>query len=334
VREIRTLTPGPSPKGELTQGCPPHTQGILAPRNRLLQHRSAMSLMHLLRSRFLPLLTLLCATSAFASSKDRAPKESKDKLAKTACLSGDYAKGVALLAELYVSTNDIAYLFNQGRCFEQNGKYEEAIVRFREFQRKNADAGNPPDAAAEKHIADCQDLLDKAKPATPVPPTPAAVPGASPMPAVPLTTAPVVEPAAPVSTPEAAKQPEGTVAASTGGDQGAGLRIAGIVTFAVGVAGVATALGLNLKANSLASDLNGSASTMNSSSTLYTRSKESSRSTYETLSWVGYGVGGACLAAGAILYYLGHSRAAGHASVALLPAAGPGQVGAVVQGAF
>jgi hypothetical protein len=285
-----------------------------------------MSLRHLLRSAPLPLLTLLFATSAFAAGKDKAPKESKDKVAKTACLSGDYAKGVALLAELYVSTNDIAYLFNQGRCFEQNGRYEDAIVRFREFQRKNADAGNPPDAAAEKHIADCQALLDKAKPASP-PPTPAVVPEASPMPAVPLTTAPVSAPTQPEANPVG-------VAASSGGDRGAGLRIAGIVTFAVGVAGVATGVALNLKANSLASDLDGSASTNNSSTTLYTRSKESSRSTYETLSWVGYGVGGACLAAGAVLYYLGHRRAGDETSVALVPAAGPGQVGAVVQGAF
>jgi hypothetical protein len=50
-------------------------------------------------------------------------REGNERLARTACLSGDYAKGVALLAELYVSTRDIIYLFNQGRCFEQNGKY-------------------------------------------------------------------------------------------------------------------------------------------------------------------------------------------------------------------
>ncbi len=61
--------------------------------------------------------------------------------AQTACLTGDYAKGVAILAELYVSTRNAIYIFNQGRCFEQNGKYEEAILRFREYQRKNAAAG-------------------------------------------------------------------------------------------------------------------------------------------------------------------------------------------------
>jgi hypothetical protein len=69
-------------------------------------------------------------------------RENKERAAKTACLAGDYAKGVALLAELYVSSNnDVTYLFNQGRCFEQNGKYEEAIVRFREYQLKECRRG-------------------------------------------------------------------------------------------------------------------------------------------------------------------------------------------------
>jgi hypothetical protein len=107
-------------------------------------------------------------------------KTAKEKAAKTACLSGDTAKGVALLAELYVDTRDVIYLFNQGRCFEQNGQYKEAIVRFREYQRKNADAGNPLDAEAKKHIADCQALLDEQKPAVPQAATPSLIPAVAP----------------------------------------------------------------------------------------------------------------------------------------------------------
>jgi hypothetical protein len=110
----------------------------------------------------IPLAILAAAGNAQAGGK-----ESKERAAKTACLAGDYAKGVALLAELYVSTGEAIYLFNQGRCFQQNGKYEEAIVRFREYQRKNADAGRAPDALAEKHIADCREQLAQNKSATP-----------------------------------------------------------------------------------------------------------------------------------------------------------------------
>jgi hypothetical protein len=84
---------------------------------------------------------------------------------------------------------------------------------------------------------------------------------------------------------------------------------------------------MNLKVNGMASDLqktNG-----------YDSGKVSDRNTYETLGWVGYGVGAACVATGAVLYYLGiRSGASGSASVAFVPAFAPGQAGAVLKGAF
>ena len=110
-------------------------------------------------------------------------------------------------------------------------------------------------------------------------------------------------------------------------ESGSGLRTAGIITAAFGGAAVVTGVILNLKVNSMASDMqktNG-----------YTDSKDSDRKTYETLGWAGYGVGAACVAAGAVFYYLGaRSGAAGTASVALVPAFAPGQAGAIVKGAF
>jgi hypothetical protein len=78
-------------------------------------------------------------------------------------------------------------------------------------------------------------------------------------------------------------------------------------------------------ANKLAKDLNATGG--------YDQDKASSRSTYATLTWVGYGVGGACLVGGAILYYLG-SRTSEPSTVALLPSLAPGQAGVNLQGAF
>jgi hypothetical protein len=255
-------------------------------------------------------------------------KENKERAAKTACLSGDYAKGVALLAELYVSSNnDVTYLFNQGRCFEQNGRYEEAIVRFREYQLKNADAGNAPDESAEQHIANCQAVLDRQKPAAQaasvvVPAAPAmAAPSA-------LTTEQADSKAPAVEVKPDAKVDVTESAAPT--TPGRGLRIGGITAAAVGVAGIATGVILNLKANSLAKDLNDA---NGSSTTLYSRSKESSRSTYQTLGWVAYGAGAACLVGGAALYWLGYNQGQ-KAQVAFVPEVGAGHVGAALQGAF
>ena len=267
--------------------------------------------------------------AALAGAKDR---DSKERTARTACLAGDYAKGVALLAELYVSTKDIAYLFNQARCFEQNGKYEEAILRFHEYQLKNADAGNPPDESAEKHIASCQALLDKQKAgqvATLPPVTPTVT-----APAVPAEPKPVAVESPgqrAEAKPEATVEPKADVSASIAPETpGRGLRVAGIAAAAVGVAGLAAGVVFNLKANSLASDLE---SANGSSTTLYSRSKESSRSSYATLTWVAYGAGAACMAGGAVLYFFGRSPGPS-TQVALAPAVGVGEVGAVLQGAF
>jgi tetratricopeptide (TPR) repeat protein len=267
----------------------------------------------------LMLATFAVPAAAWAGSKEN--KENKERAAKTACLSGDYAKGVALLAELYVSSNnDVTYLFNQGRCFEQNGKYEEAIVRFREYQLKNADAGHAPDESAEKHIANCQAVLEKQKPAAPVVP-------AAPAPSA-LATAQAESKAAAVEAKADARvEITEAVAPAT---PGRGLRMAGVTAAAVGVAGIATGVMLNLKANSLAKNLEAA---NGSSTTLYSRSTESSRSSYQTLGWLGYGAGAACLVGGAVLYLLGHSQGQ-NAQVAFVPAVGAGHVGAALQGAF
>jgi hypothetical protein len=99
---------------------------------------------------------LLVATVAQAGNREK-----QERAAKKACLSGDHAKGVSILSDLYVDTNDPTYLFNGGRCLEQNGQYEGAILRFREYLRKAKDANEAEKADAQKHIVDCQALLGK-----------------------------------------------------------------------------------------------------------------------------------------------------------------------------
>jgi len=283
---------------------------------------TSIALRHGLRCLALLLPIVIAAQGAQASGKDN-----RERAARTACLSGDYTRGVRLLAELFVDTGDITYLFNQGRCFEQNGRYADAIVRFREYLRKSKDAGRASDGAAERHIADCQALLDKQTPATvptaapPVQSTPATV--EAPSAALQTASAAQPEPAPPLPA-APAPQPDLRQAAPTGTASGSGMRIGGIATMAVGVAGIATGMILNMKANSLASELE-------KSTTSYSRSKESTRSTYQTFGWVAYGAGAACVVGGALLYYLGQSK---NAQVALVPAAQPGQVGAVLQGTF
>ena len=164
-------------------------------------------------------------------------------------------------------------------------------------------------ADAQKHIADCKGLIASQQ-------QPAVV---APVVAPPPAVATVVAAAPPPMVQQTSPQPAI--------ESGAGLRTAGIITAAFGGAAVVTGIILNFKVNSMASDMqktNG-----------YTDSKDSDRKTYETLGWVGYGVGVACVATGAVLYYLGlRSSPPGTSSVALVPAFAPGQAGAIVKGVF
>ncbi len=88
--------------------------------------------------------------------------KSQARTAKKACLSGDYVKGVSILADLYVDTGDPNYLFNQARCYEQNLRYVEATERFKEYLRKAPRLGEAERADVEKHIADCEAVTAKA----------------------------------------------------------------------------------------------------------------------------------------------------------------------------
>jgi hypothetical protein len=255
----------------------------------------------------------LLAKQGGAASTSTAPgagsptsKEAKERAAKKACLTGDPVRGVEILADLFIDTNDTNYLFNQGRCLEQNRRYEDAIGRFREYLIKTKNLRPEEKADAEKHIAACESYLAKKPAEAAKPETPKKVadtqPPEPPPPAVVLTTKPQSRPV-PV---------------------GAGLRTTGAVIAAVGGAGLVAGLVLNLKANAMASDLENQ----------YDPSVASSRKTYKTAAWIGYGAGAACLVGGAVLYYFGWRQGEGSASLALVPTVGPDMMGTVLWGRF
>ncbi len=245
-----------------------------------------------------------------------AAEEDKAKAAKKACISGDFAKGVELLSDLYVETNDPNFVFNQGRCFEQNGRYQDALNRFREYARKLNDAGKSVDPSVERHIADCQAMLGKASP--PPAPMPVQPPG------LPAPVTPAVSPAPAPTTP--AMPPADLAQPARKSNPGSGLRSAGLAVGGLGVAGLAIGVILNVKANQLTDELQ-------RSELSYSQKRDATRSSYKTWGWVSYGVGAACVAGGAALYLLGRRHGQSE-QLAFVPVAGPGQVGAVMQGGF
>lgn len=264
--------------------------------------------------RIRPVLAVAMFASMMATAAQAAPnRHAQERAARKACLSGDYQAGVSILSDLFVDTKDPTYIFNQGRCFEQNRRYDDAIGRFQEYLRAGRKLESSAREEAEKHIADCQELLSKQTVQTAPPPAP---------PPAPILQTP---PATPTTPPTDVVQAPAT-GSSPG--KGAGLRIAGIVTASVGVAAVASGIILNLKVNSMASD-------MESVPGGYSSSKESDRKNLATLGWIGYGVGAGCIVTGAILYILGvKSASAQSASLAVLPTFAPGQAGAALKGAF
>jgi hypothetical protein len=74
---------------------------------------------------------------------------------------------------------------------------------------------------------------------------------------------------------------------------------------------------------------------MESSVGAYSTDKEDHQKTYKTLAWVGYGLGAACVATGAVLIGFGiKSGTSSSTNVALVPAVGPGNMGAMLTGGF
>jgi hypothetical protein len=264
----------------------------------------------------LPLLLLLASAPAFAANK-----QAQERAARKACLSGNYDRGVDILAELFVDTKNPTYVFNQGRCFEQNSMFKEAISHFEEYLRLSGATLSGADRTdAEKHIADCKAHLPEEATAQVAPARAFVAPLPPPAGTLPAEPATLSQPAESVA---AQKEP---LPAHT--NVGAGLRGSGIVLAAVGVAAAGAGLFFNIKANSMVDE-------WETKPGAYSSGHASTHQKYTSLMWAGYGLGAACVATGAILYAVGlKARNRPASGVALLPLAGPGQAGALLTGAF
>lgn len=171
---------------------------------------------------FLIVVTSLLSASATQAARGKSRADDPETVAHKACVEGDYKKAISILADLFVDSRDPTYIYNQGRCYQQNHQWVSAIDRFREYLRKAKRATADERAEAEQHIAECQQLLAEEQARTaPLPPQP---------PVTPPAPAPLPPPVVPE---EVVRVPPPPAAAPSG----SGLRTAGVV---VGVVGVAT----------------------------------------------------------------------------------------------
>ncbi len=270
-------------------------------------------------------LLALAVSFAVAPATRAASEESKERAARKACLSGNVQKGVEILSDLFVKTEDPVFIFNQGRCFEQNGRCEEAINRFREYLRKAGKANAEDKADAEKHIADCQALMghNAASEAKPEPaPKPTAETAVTPK--VEALSAPPVQPPPPPPAVVTVPPAQPPVVTEPAPSPGRGMRIAGIACGIVGVGAIATGIYFYTRARSYSDKV--------SNQEVVNPSDDSAGKNAETMQWVFYGVGGAAVATGVVLYVLG--ARAGTERVAVAPWVGGGVAGLSAQGAF
>jgi tetratricopeptide (TPR) repeat protein len=116
------------------------------------------------------LLSAVVATAALPAaaggpvpSAGVARVEAREDQARAACSSGRLQEGASILTELFAQTDEGTYLFNLGRCYQQNGRREEALMRFRAYLRR-PDGDPAAVAAAKQYITQLE-----------APPLPAAV---------------------------------------------------------------------------------------------------------------------------------------------------------------
>lgn len=272
---------------------------------------------YLLKAEVVAVLLLFC----FPALADSSFQDS-DRLARKACLTGDYSNGVSILADMFISTKNPMYIYNQGRCFEQNRRYEDAIARFEEYLRLADLPGSiltsEDKAFAKKHITDCKAiLLEQQGTKTALTDSQAASPTAS---------SPISE-SAPFSktTTSNTTLPGSQPIPSS---ENKGLLTAGIITASVGAAFVGAGVLANFRANQITHE-------MNTEIGSYSEQKENKSKSYNKLAWAGYGLGAACIATGAILVALGlRSRNGDHVSTVLLPVLIGNQMGVSLTGVF
>jgi hypothetical protein len=262
--------------------------------------------------RRLPTLAVILVLGAFASRAEAAKKatgrEALENSARKACMMGDYQRGTDILSDLFIETKNITYVYNQARCFEQNHRWEEALDRFLEYQRKTPGVDVAEKSEVEQHIVECKSHLKEQATIAPPPEVPT-----SPKPVVAPVAPAVVEVVAPVSTPERA--------------DGIGLRVSGIAVGVVGIAAVATGVILATKTRALTDELNKT----------YNRDKAAKRDSYETWGWVSYGVGATALVAGTTLCIWGWRPGKSEpeaSTVSVLPILSPGMGGVLLRGAY
>jgi hypothetical protein len=203
-----------------------------------------------------------------------------------------------LLAQLFAESGDFTFVYNQGRCYQQNGISDKAINRFREYLRRAPNLSAQDRREVEEFIAELEKAQQQPPPLQPFPPA-----AAAPAPAVANSQTPVAPHSA---------QPH---------SDGSRLRKLGVGLAALGVVAVGAGVLLTVKMESLEGEVERDAATPATPGE-DVKPKLDRGERLEAFQWLGYGLGVAALAAGTTCYLLG-AREASERSIAFGGAPAP-----------
>jgi hypothetical protein len=237
--------------------------------------------------------------SATARAADS--REAREREARKACFTGNVDRGVEILVDLYGETGHPNYIYNQARCFERNGKYDQALLSYEDYLRKAKDLGDVERAQVEKSIAEL-----RAKVAA----SPAAADGGGA--AAPALLSPALDaPGTPTNPAEAVLPPAG------GGDRSAAdatwpwQRKAGVAALVVAAGGLAVGVAGTLLRHNRGGDFN-DVCTLSDGVPMPRivgtgpdcRGKYDAVKSAERMMWIGYAGAGVFTAAGVALILL------------------------------
>jgi hypothetical protein len=242
----------------------------------------------------------IAVLSASAHAADN--RETREREARKACFTGNVDRGVEILVDLYGETGHPNYIYNQARCFERNGKYEQAVLSYEDYLRKATNLPEAERAQVEKSLADLHAKLASGSD------TGAASP--------PLLT-PALDTAAPGP---AAKAPELTPAIA---DTGAGAdwpwqRKAGVMSLVAAGGGLAVGVAGSILRHSRGNDFNdactyygGQPVPITTTSGADCRGKYDAVQGADRMMWIGYLSAGVLAGAGATLLLIAPRRSQG-----------------------
>jgi hypothetical protein len=249
---------------------------------------------------------LLLAGGPVLAEDGHRSREQREARARTACAAGRVDEGVEMLARLLTEFRHPNYIFNQARCYQQNGLLEQALTRFQEYLRVATEVSPEERARAQRYadevsarLAERQTAERQARAADN-----AAEKAAAPEPRIIEPPPPVVHAVTPPAPPPPPR-----------------FRSTAIVLGAVAVVAGAGGLTASLRVRSLERAVEQAPPASFTAADLANRRRQAHN--FELLQWVGYGVGGAALVSSLLFLMVGHDlgdRALGVGSVAGRPA--------------